>query len=563
MKTIQTIDSPLPKVLSSVKDNEFKIPMFQRDFTWNDSQVKLLIDSIARGYPMGSLLLLPKSKEIDLYHTPLQLHEGVLETNTNEDDFKYVLDGQQRLTSLSRIFLDAHPSKHCFFDLEKLANDFDTDEDTSWIAFRRRGVNNPSTRSSKPFKDNLLRADVVLDQQTATTLVLKYFQDSATPEEQVEAINKFTRVSGIFERIRNYALPFVMLDGKQSLDSICRIFETINSTGTRLTTFDLAVAKYYPEPNLKNLYQDCVEKYPRLASYGVEGERFLQVLALIYNSELGKRAEPTRAKLLAIDKEYIAKHWMTTATKFNQVIDWIESLGAFPSIAPNLGLLVSLTAVLVEYPTVLSDTQLNFNDVAKRWFFNRMLSNQFDKGNHRMYEDYRNLKNYIQHKEPMSLMKLEFSADDIINMNSKGDFQYCAVMYLMSARTGEDLITGQSLDNLEKEDHHIFPISFHKKHGLDQNKLNSVVNRIIVSKTTNQDLSDTEPAVYFLNEVKKAQDNQTTNLLTQRLTCCLIPVPNNGCGSKQFIDDFNIERFEVFLLKRAHLIKDELHKILG
>ena len=55
---------------------------------------------------------------------------------------------------------------------------------------------------------------------------------------------------GVFEAIRKFSIPFVALDNDAPLESVCRVFETINSTGTRLTTFDLAVARYYPEPDL-------------------------------------------------------------------------------------------------------------------------------------------------------------------------------------------------------------------------------------------------------------------------------------------------------------------------
>ena len=70
--------------------------------------------------------------------------------------------------------------------------------------------------------------------------------------------------------MRNYKVPVVMLERDSGVESVCRVFETINSTGTRLTTFDLAVARFYPQPDLRGLWADAQEEHPILKNFGVE-----------------------------------------------------------------------------------------------------------------------------------------------------------------------------------------------------------------------------------------------------------------------------------------------------
>ena len=62
---MQTGSYEVHKLLKLTKENKFRIPHFQRDFRWSYAQIKLLIDSMARNYPVGSLLMMAKSPEFN------------------------------------------------------------------------------------------------------------------------------------------------------------------------------------------------------------------------------------------------------------------------------------------------------------------------------------------------------------------------------------------------------------------------------------------------------------------------------------------------------------------
>ncbi|MCI5210606.1 MAG: DUF262 domain-containing protein, partial [Candidatus Electrothrix sp. ATG2] len=89
------------EILDSVYRGQVRIPAFQRGFVWDSDRVAFLIDSIYKGYPFGSLLFWRTNEPLQ---TERQL--GPFELPDPNDDFPidYVLDGQQRVTSIFGVF---------------------------------------------------------------------------------------------------------------------------------------------------------------------------------------------------------------------------------------------------------------------------------------------------------------------------------------------------------------------------------------------------------------------------------------------------------------------------
>ncbi|WP_346040192.1 DUF262 domain-containing protein [Actinomadura chokoriensis] len=82
---------------SRVYEGRIRLPKFQREFVWTRGQILDLLDSIARNYPIGSLLLwrsdLPLASERAIAGLPTDPRE-------DEDDTAYLLDGCQRLSTI-------------------------------------------------------------------------------------------------------------------------------------------------------------------------------------------------------------------------------------------------------------------------------------------------------------------------------------------------------------------------------------------------------------------------------------------------------------------------------
>ena len=138
---MQTTTYSLSTLLGRVRDKSLTIPRFQRKFVWRESDVRSLIDSISRSYPIGSLLLLDKKPDLQLATRDIQAmirEEDLPNIPSCSDESQhtkvesYILDGQQRTTSIVRVFLNAHKTKVYYFDLKDILEHHD-DEATSWI----------------------------------------------------------------------------------------------------------------------------------------------------------------------------------------------------------------------------------------------------------------------------------------------------------------------------------------------------------------------------------------------------------------------------------------------
>jgi len=107
-------------IVERVLRGEVRIPPFQRNFRWSTDDVLDLLDSVYRGFPIGTLLLWKKPAEA----AGLDLGPVHIDADAYTDAL-WVVDGQQRLTSLVAVLAcPAHvlPANHMFevfFDLSR------------------------------------------------------------------------------------------------------------------------------------------------------------------------------------------------------------------------------------------------------------------------------------------------------------------------------------------------------------------------------------------------------------------------------------------------------------
>ena len=562
---MKTISYSMKEVLRRAKNEQFKIPQFQRRFRWRNSQVKLLVDSLARNYPIGSLLMLAKNPEVPLKSRSVEAEIGdidlpSLETEENPGaETYYILDGQQRLTSITRVFLDADPKFNYYFDLYKMLKGFST-EDTAWVVSRRRG------KKDYKRKDNnrLLRADVVLDQQEADVFISEYVEDSDDfPEfegDRKRARQAAAKIKGIFEIIRNYKVPVVVLDSDAPLESVCRVFETINSTGTRLTTFDLAVARYYPNPDLRDLWESTQEAYPVLDRYDVDGERVLQVLSLWDSYKRGAFSEPSRGKLLTLERNFINSNWNEASIRLAEAYEWAENNGASPRTLPSHNILVSIAAFFVLFPNVIEHPTQNLQSMLRRWYYSKVLqSGARTASNYMIGLDFDSLVTYAKDGKPLEAEEVKLNVSILNRTNRGADNRYKALHCIMALSAKEDMISGVSLDG-DAEDHHIFPRSLSKNYDIDKNKLNAITNRVIISRASNNFLSDTLPENYFLDLQNRSIETGTEGDVNRRLRQNLIP---GDIAHATFVNQFKRENFDRFLEDRATLLLEKVREIIG
>src|SRR2546427_2884466 len=92
-------DISVRELVDKVQRGELQLPEMQRRYIWPATRVRDLLDSLYRGYPSGTILV---------WETEQERPTGEFAVEQKENPFKghkMLLDGQQRLTSLTAILL--------------------------------------------------------------------------------------------------------------------------------------------------------------------------------------------------------------------------------------------------------------------------------------------------------------------------------------------------------------------------------------------------------------------------------------------------------------------------
>ncbi len=191
-------------LVSSVLAGKIRIPAFQRGIKWDPSDALALLDSIDRGYPIGTLLLWRRPAPADRL-----VHGSVTIEADARPDALWVVDGQQRIVSLTRIFAGkGFPEEPfaAFYDLQK-------------SQFRRLG------KRETPAEHDLPLTEVL---------------DSSRLVEWLVAHPQFNRKSAaeLGKRLREFEIPAYVVDADDER-TVREIFRRANNTGKRMEDSDV------------------------------------------------------------------------------------------------------------------------------------------------------------------------------------------------------------------------------------------------------------------------------------------------------------------------------------
>src|SRR6185437_5889021 len=105
MATFDSTKTALSKLLDQIAEGKLQLPDFQRGWVWDDSHIRSLLVSIARSFPIGSIMLLETGGSARFQIRPV---EGVT-LSAGQRAERLILDGQQRLTSLTQVLKTSTP----------------------------------------------------------------------------------------------------------------------------------------------------------------------------------------------------------------------------------------------------------------------------------------------------------------------------------------------------------------------------------------------------------------------------------------------------------------------
>jgi hypothetical protein len=555
MENFQVHPQSLKHLLGSIQARTLALPDFQRDFVWEPRATEELIESIARSFPAGSLLLMPYRPDT---FTPRAIQNAPV-----LDDFlpsKLVLDGQQRLTSLYQAFYGVSDYRY-FFDLKPLLDDEDIEEAVFYRHVNRSG----RLRTLEQQADALVLPLGVLFSETGGFYAWWESVVEHKRNEGEDVVELKDRVRGVYDRfikpMEEYQFPVVTLDQETSLEAVCSIFETLNRTGIRLSVFELLAARFYAKGlDLRGLWQTTLEKHPIIEQFAVEQYYVLQSIAL------RTRSSVKRGDVLKLTVDDIKRHWDVVADGYRQALEMLRSeCGVLThKWLPYGYLLVPMSAIWEEATEGGPSGGANRERI-KRWFWCSGFSQTYDRAaNTQAAKDFNQLRRWFAGEAaPDVVTDFEFDSAALRAITPRQQSVYKALIALVLRGGAMDFhhahrLTSEIVVAKGVDDHHIFPKAFlnptPESDGYPSELVDCVLNRTLIDADTNRSIGKRAPSDY-LAPVRAELDQVSGDSFDRVLASHLMPA---GQDSPLIHDDF-----VGFLIWREARFAEEVARVTG
>ena len=254
-------EASVEELVSMIERGELRLPEMQRRYVWRSTRVRDLLDSLYRGYPSGAILLWETDE-------PVPLQEFAIEQQKNAfHSTRLLLDGQQRLTSLSAVIrgepvsvrgrqrpiellfnLD-HPEQLVVVtEVDEEGGDGEDDDELS-----EDEADSSEDELQKRFdRMTFVVATRKLEQLPQWVKVTEVFKSDSDAQFLERAgitgfkdpkYAKYSQRLARLRGVRKYAYRMDVLERRLSYDEVTEIFVRVNSLGAKLRSSDLALAQ--------------------------------------------------------------------------------------------------------------------------------------------------------------------------------------------------------------------------------------------------------------------------------------------------------------------------------
>lgn len=515
-------------LINDLERGRIRIPSFQRGFVWEPERVAYFIDSIYKNFPFGSLLLwrtrnrLSSDKKLGPYKLP-----------DIEPDYPidYVLDGQQRITSIFGIFQNS-------LIAEEL-------KEINWTnLFFEIHSNEPV-----PFK----YLDEPENYDNNKFFPLKYVFDSPRYRQITRNLdeNVAKQIDDLVDRFTKARIPVERFETEER-KYVATVFERINRQGVDLDIFQLlSVWNWSEDFDLQEKFRKLSEELSPFGFKDIGSDLLLKCCSAVIMNTSNPQA------FIELPGSEVRQKFDEIETGIFRAIDFLKSEFNVLSLKllPMENILVVLTAFFASSQKQAPPIPEEQYKVMKQWFWRSCFSSRYARGGSKStdtdLEEVRNLKNNL----PSKLGDFEANIDYnyfIKNAFNRSSIATKTFILLLAHNKPLTFIQGTSinLDNVlsqgnSKEFHHIFPKAYLKRFGdtYKDEKINCLANFTILIRTDNNKIKD-NPPIQYLNEMPTNEDRRETILKTHFCTTDML---------KKDYDDFLRERAGLLIQKVQEL----------
>ena len=559
-------EATVEELVSMIERGELRLPEMQRRYVWRSTRVRDLLDSLYRNYPSGAILLWETDEAVPLQEFAVSQQQNPYQST------RLLLDGQQRLTSLSAV-IRGEPVKvrgrsrpiDLLFNLEHpdeltVVTEVDEQSDDD------QDIADDETDSNE---DELLRrfeqmtfvvATKKLEQSPHWVKVSDVFRTdedtSFLSRAGIEKISdplckKYSQRLARLRSIRRYVYRMDVLERSLSYDEVTEIFVRVNSLGAKLRSSDLALAQITAKwRNSLEVFQQLQLKY--------EERGFELDLGLYLKNMIAFATGQSRfVTVKNLSLEALQTAWrqaelgMEFATNFIKANAGIDS----PALMSSPFLLITLAYFGHRRNYEISPGE---SDQLRLWARLANAKARYSRGSSETLidQDLATIRDGGGPQELIDRLRLQVGRLDVTPEELEGRNQRSALFKTMflafrdaDARDWtSDLAI--SLDHSgahhRLQFHHIFPKAVLKRASVNQREIDDIANLAFVAGRTNRHISDKAPRDYLPGIIAARGEN----LLRKQA----IPVDESF---------FEISSYRLFLRERRETIAQRLNEFLG
>ena len=485
-----------------------------------------------------------------------------------------LLDGQQRLTSLSAIIRGelVHVRGRVrpmdiLFNLEhpdalELVTEVNEDDDTDEEDTAEEAIGDASEDELLKRFDRMTfvvsaKKLAALPHWVSVTEVFRETSDApflkaaGVTSMEDPRYDKYTMCLKQLRSIKDYQYRVHILDRDKSYEEVTEIFVRVNSLGAKLRSSDLALAQ------ITATWRDSLKIFQQFEGACKEQGFDLGLGVHLKNLVSFATGQSRFRAVSGLSKKRIQKGWEDAKQGMDFALNFLRSNADIDSItllsSPFLIISVANYGHFKDYNLSPEEARL-----LRYWVLVANAKARYSRGSSETFldQDLATIKRGGEIPGLLQLLRTQVGRLDVLpgdleNRNSRS--AYFKTMFLAFREQGATDWRDQLVISLKHSGaqhtlqfHHIFPQGVLKKQHLPTAKINDICNLSFISGRTNRKISDKEPSLYLPDIVAK----QGAEALTKQ------SIPNEPAK-------WNVDTYDDFLARRRQLVADRLNKFLG
>ncbi|HAO79088.1 MAG TPA: hypothetical protein DCQ92_08955 [Verrucomicrobia subdivision 3 bacterium] len=559
---------------------EIKLPRFQRFEAWDRSRICSLIEAVIRNLPLGITLILEVGDEEKFISRFLATApEG------NGRVHEHLLDGQQRLTALWRIFHNNYELETYFIYLKEFDDDKGKEEIEDMSAYWR-GRYLKKNGDKYPLwcddPEQSLRRGMIpthlLRPEDIQHDIEDWIERATSPREPQEGgkeeLKKFydfkkrvsDRIKDLRSVVANYNLPFLSLPSKTEKSVALDVFINMNTNSKPLSHYDIVVAEVESVmgKSLHDLQDELDKRHPEVGRYSPLSDLILTTSALLQGQL------PNQRGACDMDRRKMIQHWDTMERGLDRMASFLKSEGIFDEKRlPTNAVLAVIAALYANIPDS-GDKRGRDELVLKKYLWHAFFTDRYENSaaTH-AFSDFNGLQGilsggsktdgskYGSGDVPIFAEYPLVEAEELMSVEwpKRATIRGRAILAVASRLGAFDFSTSERLDanNVEQRHyHHIYPDALLKEAGIESYR---ALNCALIKDKTNISIGRKDPLQYL----KDRYEWTSESIVRERLQSHLIPIKELANGGYEGLSTAAKDEklkldFDMFLRKRAELV---------